>query len=63
MALIRCPECGNEISDKAEKCIHCGCPIKLQINQGKAVFKLLMILSACLENIQSKIKTEILWQN
>lgn len=39
MALIRCPECGNEISDKAEKCIHCGCPIKLQINQGKAVFQ------------------------
>ena len=24
MALIKCPECGNEISDKAEKCPHCG---------------------------------------
>ena len=24
MALINCPECGTEISDKAEKCIHCG---------------------------------------
>ena len=23
MALIHCPECGKEISDKAEKCIHC----------------------------------------
>ncbi len=27
MALIRCPECGREISSSTEKCIHCGCPI------------------------------------
>lgn len=24
MAMINCPECGQEISDKAKKCIHCG---------------------------------------
>jgi transcription initiation factor TFIIIB Brf1 subunit/transcription initiation factor TFIIB len=24
MAMIKCPECGEEISDKAKKCIHCG---------------------------------------
>mgnify|MGYP002082164609 CR=1 FL=1 len=24
MALIKCPECGKEISDKAPVCIHCG---------------------------------------
>lgn len=24
MALIECPECGNQISDKAAKCPHCG---------------------------------------
>lgn len=28
MALIVCPECGKEISDQAEYCIHCGYPIK-----------------------------------
>lgn len=28
MALIKCPECGREISDQAEICIHCGYPIK-----------------------------------
>lgn len=28
MALIKCPECGKEISDKAVQCIYCGCPIK-----------------------------------
>lgn len=24
MAMIKCPECGKEISDKAEKCMNCG---------------------------------------
>ena len=27
MALINCPECGKEISDKAPVCIHCGYPL------------------------------------
>ena len=27
MALIKCPECGKEVSDKAAACIHCGYPI------------------------------------
>ena len=31
MALIKCPECGKEISDSADKCIHCGYPIKKAI--------------------------------
>lgn len=26
MALIQCEECGNQISDKATVCPHCGCP-------------------------------------
>ncbi len=28
MAMIYCKECGKEISDKAEKCPHCGCPVQ-----------------------------------
>lgn len=28
MALIKCPECGKEISDQAPACIHCGFPLK-----------------------------------
>lgn len=27
MALIHCPECGREISDQAQVCIHCGFPL------------------------------------
>lgn len=36
MALIKCPECGKEISDKADKCIHCGYPIESAIPEEKA---------------------------
>lgn len=27
MALITCPECGNQVSDKADKCPNCAYPI------------------------------------
>lgn len=27
MALIKCPECQKEISDKSKQCIHCGYPL------------------------------------
>ena len=27
MALIKCPECGKDISDRAPVCIHCGYPV------------------------------------
>ncbi|MCL2627646.1 MAG: hypothetical protein FWD44_02960 [Oscillospiraceae bacterium] len=26
MALIECKECKNELSEKADKCVKCGCP-------------------------------------
>jgi len=28
MALIKCEECGQMVSDKASACPHCGCPVK-----------------------------------
>ena len=31
MALIKCTECGKEISDKAKVCINCGCPVEYSI--------------------------------
>ena len=36
MALIRCPECGKEVSDKAEHCIHCGFPLNQPVDLLKA---------------------------
>ena len=31
MTLIRCSECGHSVSDKAERCPNCGCPIEKKI--------------------------------
>ena len=36
MALIICPECGKEISDKSKQCIHCGYPLELGNNKPKS---------------------------
>ena len=32
MALIICPECNREISDKATNCVHCGYPLQIEKN-------------------------------
>lgn len=38
MALIKCPECGREISDRAGSCPGCGCPVKVQsINNNEVL--------------------------
>ena len=38
MALIYCPDCGNQTSDQALECIKCGCPItKLNSSQSQYV--------------------------
>lgn len=34
MAIIICPECGQGVSDKAEKCVHCGCPLDSSFNNS-----------------------------
>lgn len=34
MALIKCPECGHEVSDTCEKCIHCGYQLKKPQNDN-----------------------------
>lgn len=37
MALIKCSECGHDVSDKAETCAYCGCPVSvtLQVLEAK----------------------------
>lgn len=34
MALIKCSECGKEISSKAAACPYCGCPIEATVKEG-----------------------------
>lgn len=36
MGLIKCPDCGKEISDKATLCIGCGYPIKEELEKTQA---------------------------
>lgn len=40
MALIKCPECGKEVSDKAKTCINCGCPMEEMNIGGKVRIKI-----------------------
>lgn len=35
MALIKCPGCGKEISDRARKCVHCGYLMNEQLKEEK----------------------------
>lgn len=36
MALIKCPECGNETSDQAPACMQCRAPIIIKKNKSEA---------------------------
>ena len=39
MALIKCSECSKEISDKAETCVHCGCPLSATLEKAYKLTK------------------------
>lgn len=60
MALIKCPECGKEISDKSDKCIHCGFPLtktknKICIINGKE-YDLSFVLDFYKDHPDKKVK-------
>ena len=40
MALIKCVECGKEVSDRAQSCPNCGCPIEASVPNGTVRIKL-----------------------
>ncbi len=42
MALIKCKECGNEISQKAKKCPHCGAPTQ-EISTVAGLFIIVLV--------------------
>lgn len=44
MALIKCPECGNDVSDKAKKCPKCGYKLKRKIKNDKR--KVVLVITA-----------------
>lgn len=40
MALIKCPECKREISNRANSCPYCGCPLAETITTGTVRIKM-----------------------
>lgn len=62
MALIKCPECGKEISDKAKICVQCGFPILEQsdvnndIQEAKNITELLALLESKFKNFLNTSK-------
>lgn len=53
MALVKCKECGKEISDKATTCIHCGYPVKKQnannrLDSKNGKHKVITIVGICI---------------
>ena len=39
MALIKCPECDREVSDRADKCPSCACPLNQDIPASSETVK------------------------
>lgn len=65
MALIKCSECGKEISDKSKTCIHCGCPVENETKYyceecGKEILKTDKVCSNCGCPIDNKISDDII---
>lgn len=45
MALIKCPECGKELSNRASSCPNCGCPINSNMNKRSSISYLRLVIS------------------
>lgn len=69
MALIKCSECGKEISSKAAACPYCGCPIEETVKEGVVRIKIpnsnVIGVTGLFSSIVSDVKNEkgeVLWQ-
>ncbi len=39
MAVVKCPDCGKDVSDRANVCIHCGAPLNFSVKNGEIRIK------------------------
>ncbi len=54
MGLMKCPECGKEISNKAFACIHCGYPLQHFVEEKqKIVFYKLTLKSVGVKKVRT----------
>lgn len=47
MALIKCEECGKQISDRSKACIHCGCPLEEKKEEKVEAPEIELLRSEC----------------
>ena len=55
MALIRCPECGREVSSLAPNCIHCGFPLDLADWESNNRYALLLLNGGAFHDETAKL--------
>lgn len=61
MALIKCPECGKEVSDKAGKCPNCGCPVGTPSNKKSKtpiIIAVIAVLVVCIIGVIFIVKNQ-----
>ncbi|MBQ7171101.1 MAG: ribosomal protein L7/L12 [Clostridia bacterium] len=56
MALIICPECGKEVSDKAAACIHCGFPFEKGDSKSTTPLSYKVTIPTCRDNKLAAVK-------
>jgi len=55
MALIRCPDCGYEVSNTAHKCVNCGYQLKNSF--GRTCLGVILLIFGVLLSISSIISS------
>lgn len=54
MALIKCPECGKEISDRAGACPNCGCPINNGVETNPTTVQIRVVCKTTLMTVDGQ---------
>lgn len=64
VALIKCPDCGRDVSDRAESCPNCGCPVESSSGTVRIMLPVLVRQSIFAPNQKVTISfyDEILWE-
>lgn len=63
MAIIKCPECGKEISDKANSCPNCGAPINIHTEKSGNKKSKIFFIIICIILVGCVIGTIFLYFN
>lgn len=64
MAIIKCPDCGGDVSTSSSQCVHCGCKISVCPDCGNVMLGENNVCSACgYDSLKKKTESEVLSQD